>query len=167
MAPPKILLDEEEVKKTYLPPAPEFGWQLIGVLGAIFVVLGLLDILLAWYPLMFGNPEWEFGTVASTLDNLPVTVLGFGLLLGAAVARGRRSAVRGWSILFIVLAVVILAIGVLYLLDVPVAFRTVQQPLLRTGLKKAVAKAVGQMVLYPAGFLVMGVKGLRHSKVTR
>ncbi len=167
MTAPRILVDEEKIKRTYLPPAPDFGWQLIGVLGAVFVVLGLLDIALAWYPIHFGNPDWEFGTVASTLDSLPVTVMGFGLLLGAAVARGWRAGVRAWSIVFLVLAALILAIGVVYLLNVPVGFRTINDPVIRSGFKKAVAKAVGQMVLYPIGFAIMALKGLKFSKGTR
>lgn len=168
MAPPRILVREDEQgKRSYLTPAPDFGWQLISILGGTYALLGLLDIALTWYPFAFGNPDWEFGTVASTLDGLPVPTLGVALLLGAAVARGSKRAVRIWSTVLIVMAVTVLAIGVVYLLNVPLAFKTVQEPMIRTGLKKAVSKAVGQMLLYPVAFGIMAVMGLKHSRVTR
>jgi hypothetical protein len=167
MAAPRVLLDEAEVRTVHLPASPDFGWRLFGILGGAFVLVGLLDIALAWYPFHFGNPEWEFGTVSSTLDSLPVTVFGFGLLLGGAVARGWRNRVRIWAILLIVLAVLIIAMAVMYALDVPVAFRAVHEPLLRTGLKKAVTKAVGEAIIYPVALIVMGVKALKFTKLTR
>lgn len=168
MASPRILVrEDDQPKNVQLAPAPDFGWRLIGVLGLVFLAVGFLDIALAWYPFNYGNPEWEFATVSSTLDSFPVPTLGLALLLGAAVATGMRRGVRVWSVVLIVVAVLVLMAGVIYLLNLPLAFQSVQEPVLRTGLKKAVTKTIGQLVLYPAAFVTMAIMGLRHAGTKR
>ena len=88
LAAPQILVPEEEiaVARRRLPPAPDYGWYLMGWLGLVFVIVGGSTLVMSWYPPLIGNPQWEFGTVSSTYDNLPITALGLGLLLGAGVA---------------------------------------------------------------------------------
>ena len=46
-------------------------------------VAGLGDFVIAWIPLRLGSPEWEFGTVASTLAGLPLATMGLAGLLGS------------------------------------------------------------------------------------
>ena len=168
MASPRVLVREDERSgRSYLPPAPDFGWQVIGWLGVTFLLVGGLDIALAWYPFNLGNAEWEFGTISQTFDGLPVVTMGLALCLGAAIARGWRQGVRLFGILFLVAAVLIIAALVIYGLNLPLAFKSVQNPLLRTGLKKAVTKAIGQGVFYPAAFIIMGLKALRHASRSR
>ncbi len=53
---------------------------LVMVVGGAFTVVGLVDLGLLWYPVRFGNAPWEFGTLSSTFDNLPMTALGVALL---------------------------------------------------------------------------------------
>ena len=168
MASPRVLVREDaRGGRSYLPPAPDFGWQLLGWLGATFLIVGMLDIALAWYPFNLGNSEWEFGTISSTFDSLPVVTLGLALLLGSSVARGWKAGVRIFAGLLILAALMILAALVIYGLNLPLAFKSVQDPLLRTGLKKAVTKAIGQGVFYPAAFLIIALKALRHANRSR
>lgn len=169
MATPRVLVREDESgrRRSWLPPAPDFGWQLLGMLGVVFFLSGLLDLGMAGYPFMFGNPDWEFGTIASMLNALPVPMLGLTLLLASAVARGWALGIKLWSIVAIVAAVVILALIVIWALNLPLAFRTVQDPLPRLGLKKSVAKTLAQAVLYPAAFMWLGFKGWRLSRAQR
>ena len=169
MASPRVLVREDGhgTRTSFLPPAPDFGWQLLGWLGWTFLIVGTLDVALAWYPFNLGNPDWEFGTISSTLDSLPVPTLGLGLLLGSSVARGWKTGTRVFAVLLIVAALLILAAGVIYLLNIPLAFKTVQEPLLRTGLKKAVTKSIGQGVLYPLAFVITAVQGWRHANRSR
>src|SRR5574338_443220 len=68
-------------------------------------------------------------------------LLGLALLLGAAVARGWILGTRVWAIVGIVMAVLILAAAVIWALNLPLAFRSVQEPAARLGLKKSVAKS--------------------------
>ena len=169
MESPRILVREEEAgaRKSYLPPSPDFGWSLLGLAGITFFVVGLLDLGLTGYPFQFGNPDWEFGTVGSVLNALPVPMLGLALLIGSAAARGWRLGLRLWSIVAVLAAVAILAALVLYALNLPLAFKTVQEPLLRTGLKKSVLKTLVQALIYPTVFLILSYKAWRHSGAVR
>lgn len=169
MASPRVLVreDTEGRKRSWRPPAPDFGWKLLGWVGGVLLIVGLLDLGLAFYPPMIGNPNWEFGTVSAQLNSLPVPMLGLALLLGAAVARGWILGTRVWAIVAIVMAVLIVAAAVLWALNLPLAFRSVQEPAARLGLKKSVAKSVAQSILYPVAFLWIGWQGLRHSRTQR
>ncbi len=169
MASPRVLVreDTEGRKRSWRPPAPDFGWKLLGWVGGVLLIVGLIDLGLAMYPPMFGNPNWEFGTVSAQLNSLPVPMLGLALLLGAAVARGWILGTRVWAIVGIVMAVLILAAAVIWALNLPLAFRSVQEPAARLGLKKSVAKSVAQAILYPVAFLWIGWQGLRHARVQR
>jgi hypothetical protein len=144
--------------------APDVGWSLLSWVGATFLTIGLFDLALGWYPARFGNPEWEFGTIARTLDNLPITVLGLALALAGAVARGGTWAIRGMAAAALVLAALLLTALAVYALDVPLAFRVVTDPLARMGLKRAVAKSLLQGTLYPTVLAAIGITGIRLTR---
>jgi hypothetical protein len=169
MASPRVLVreDKEGRKRSWRPPAPDFGWKLLGFVGGVLLISGLLDISIAVYPTMFGNPDWEFGTIGSALNGLTVPMLGLALLLGAAVARGWGPGMRVWAIIAMVLAVMILVAAAIWALNLPLAFRTVQEPAARLGLKRSVAKTVAQAILYPVAFLWIGWQGFRHTRAPR
>ena len=124
------------------------AWGVVGAIGLTLLIVGLVDLFLAWWPLRFGSPEWEFGTISATLNNLPVPAMGLALVLAHAVAHERRSqlaAVGVWS------AAVVLFLGVcavFYALDVPLALRAVQDPVMRRGLKAGVIKGVASLLMY-------------------
>ena len=142
-------------------PLPDLGWTLLGWVGLVFLTIGLLDLALGWFPTHFGNPEWEFGTVGRTFDSLPITVLGLALVLGAAVARGTAWAVRATALVALLLATILLVGLLVYALDLPLAFRTVTNPAARTGLKRAVLKALVQGTLYPTVLAAVAIRGIR------
>lgn len=162
MSAPKVLV-QEAAAKPRLAPAPDFGWYLIGWIGLVFAVVGGMDLLLTWYPLNLGNTEWEFGTVTAALDGLPAFTLGIALLMGSGAARGDRLLMRVMAIVFALLALLILAAAVLYVTDLPIALKAVTQPVIRTGLKKAITKTVGQAVVYPLAYLWIARMAWRHS----
>lgn len=169
MASPRVLVREDGQggKARFIPPAPDFGWQLLGWLGWVFLIVGGIDIALTWYPFNLGNPDWEFGTISSTLDSLPVTTMGLAILLASSVARGWKLGIRIFSILLLVAALLVVAAIVIYLLNLPLAFKSVTEPILRTGLKKAVTKTISQGVFYPTAFVIMGMQGWRHANRSR
>jgi hypothetical protein len=145
-------------------PAAPAGLSLIaGALGLTFAFVGLGDLALAWFPVAFGSPEWEFGTATTTLNGLPVPAMGLALLLGAALAADRPRHARTVATLLLILAVAILAIGVLWATTLPMAFRPVTNEVVRLGLQKAVAKTAIQLLAYPPLFVVLGVAGWRRS----
>ena len=146
-----------------IPPSTPLAWEVVGWMGLAFLVIGAVDLLLGWIPTRFGSPEWEFGTVTRTLDNLPIVAMGMVLLLSSVAARGVAWATRAAALAAVVLGVLVLVAMVLYALDVPLAFGVVNDPLARSGLKRAVLKAAVQGTLYPAVLLTVGIKGIRHT----
>ena len=137
-------------------------------MGLVFACVGLLDLALAWYPVQFGNPQWEFGTVSRTYDTLPITALGLTLVLGSGVARGARWWVRIVGTVLLVMGLVVAAGLVLYALNIPLALTSVAgDSLASLGIKRAIAKALGQGVLYAVVFVVLGISALRHSVAGR
>jgi hypothetical protein len=139
-------------------------WVLLGGVGAAFVVLGLMDQALVWYPWAFGSPEWEYGSVTAALNGLPVTVLGGMLLLASGVARRQRVLTRGVAILFVVLALIVLTAAVLYATTVPIALGKVTNGVVRTGLFKSTAKTLAQCAVYPLLFLWLAFKGWKAAR---
>jgi hypothetical protein len=162
---PKILVKDDQKARSILPPSPESGWALLGGIGLLFVLVAGVDLALAWYPVNFGNAEWEFGTVSTTLENLPLLALGLALAFGAAVARGIRTSIRAYAIIFVLLALVLIGADLLYLKNIGVAQKSVTDPVLRSGLDRAIFKSVAQAIVYPIAFLWIGIKGFRISSV--
>ena len=150
MTAPRVLVREDANRvRGGSEPAPELGWYLLGGLGLAFAVVGGLDILLAWFPTNFGNSEWKFGTVTTTLASFPLFSMGLILLTVSGVGRGRR-----WLIgtMVGILALVVLLIvwwAVLYLPEVSSGLASVTDPATKMGLRRAVMKTRTQLVIYP------------------
>jgi hypothetical protein len=158
---PSILINDP-------PPGPkkpaqdfELGWSLLLALGWLFVVIGLLNLVLIWLPLQMGNPEYEFGSVANSLDSLPLPTMGLVWALAASRAQGRSRGAMLATILLCGLATLALAAGVLYWLNVPIALKAVQEPLIRLGIKKSIFKVTTQAVLYPLAMVALALMGMR------
>jgi len=164
MTAPKIILGEEEKpRRKPMPQAPDFGWFLLGAVGIAFSVVGLLDLALVWYPPDFGNPEFEFGSVTSAFNNMPIVALGLTMWVGSAAARGQRVSVRIAGTLIMLVALLIVVGGVLYLTDVPLALQSNVEPLVMTGIKKSILKTLVQAVVYPLVLSYVAVRSWRHT----
>ena len=137
-------------------------WSLLGLVGISLVLVDLLDLALTWYPLNFGNPEWEFGSVTSTFNGIPVLAMGMALVLGMGITSRRRWLVRAVAVAFALSALAVLLMGALWATTIPIALQSIpaDNPVL-TGLKKAVVKTAGQAILYPPVFLVVAVRSWR------
>jgi hypothetical protein len=140
------------------------AWDLLGTMGLAFVLIGLLDIGLAWFPAAFGSPEWEFGTIASTLNGLTVPALGLMLLLAGGMAQGRSWQMRAASVVFFALALALIGLAIVFITVVPVALSEVTNDLARSGILKAIAKSVALFVIYPVLFGWAGFQGLRRAR---
>ena len=164
---PRVLIEpaRKGSARSPLAPAPDFGWLLLGWMGLAFALIGGWDVLLTWVPMHFGNPEWEFGTITSSLDGLPVLTMGLVLVLGAGAARGTRWLVRTMAVLLVALAVAILVAAALYATSVPIALKSVMDPVVKTGLKKAIAKTTTQAVVYPVAFAWIALQAWRRSSL--
>lgn len=163
MTGPKILVGREGQAPRVIGPSPEVGWRLLGGAGFAFAVVAAADLALAWYPTGFGSAEWEFGTVTAVLGNLPLLIMGLGLLFAAAVGQGKAVLLKAISGVWLVLALLVLAMLVLYARRVPEALEVVTDPVLREGIKEGMAKVAVQGVLYPLAFTWMGFKGWKYA----
>jgi hypothetical protein len=142
---------EGERQKLEREPNPERGWWVVAVAGLVLGAIGWLDVLLLWIPPHFGRGEWEFGTVSATFDALPLATVGLALALAGAVALGwsLRIQVAGWFAA--VVSVLLLAALVLFLLDVPLAWKgvgAVNRPPLMRAMGKTFVLAIGYIAMY-------------------
>jgi hypothetical protein len=99
--------------------------------------------------------------VAASLDGLPVTMMGLTLALAGSRARGKNGAALLAIVLLCVVAALVVAGGVLYWLNVPLALQQVTEPVIRTGIKKSMAKVTVQALVYPAAMIALAIMGSR------
>jgi len=164
-----VLVDQtDEGKSLQGPPplseAPDEGWKWIGWFGLLLAAVGLGDFFLTWFPLHFGAPEWEFGTVASSFSGLPLVTMGFAALLGSGVARGKVWLVWVMSAALLVFALLILALYLVFMLDVPIALRAVQG-LAALGIKKAIVKTSLLGLGFSAGYFAAAIAAWRYLRL--
>ena len=142
---------------------PDQAWSLLGYIGIAFILVGALDVGLAWFPFVLGSAEWEFGTIGATLNGLPLPGLGLMLVLASGVALGLPVRIRVVAAICAVLVVALLGLGFLYVTVIPVALSEVTNPVVRAGLMKSIVKALALLVIYPALFGWVGFRGLKSS----
>ena len=137
-------LQREAVVNTRTTANLSDALRLLSWVGAAFVILGFMDIALAWYPVQFGNPDWEFGTIGGTMSALALPHLGLYLMLASAIARGQKSTTRAMGVVMIVLLLSIVGLGVVFLTVVPLALKSLAAaaPLVVQSAKRAILKAL-------------------------
>lgn len=145
---------------------PEMGWKILVVVGSMFVLIGFGDIALTWYPLQFGVPEYEFGASITSLNAMPAPTIGLGLLAAAAIGLQHLGLLRVSMAIGALVLLAVLGWGVLFGLTLPMAFQAVDEPMIRTGLKKQAVKALGQALVYAIGYLMLVRLMLKARKAT-
>lgn len=168
MTAPRVLVREAAAKarSKASEPTPDLGWLMLGGLGLVFVAVAGADILLAWYPPALSDPEWRFGTVTTTFNSFPLLAMGLAFLMGSGIGRGVRWLTRTMTVVMLVMLVLVLVCAVLYLPTISVGLSTVTDPVETLGLKRAIFKTSGQLVMYALVFAWIGWLGFRHTKAT-
>lgn len=156
----KILLDQAKRLPT-IGESPERAWRAVARFGLLLALIALSDIVLAFYPLRFGRPEWEFATVAASFAGLPLVTLGMAAVLGSALARGLRRSVLWTAVALLVLGVLVLGLLLLFLTDVPVALRSVQGEV-RVGVMKAILRTAILGLGFGGTYVVTGAAALLY-----
>lgn len=139
---------------------------MLGWFGLVFLVIGVADIALVWYPLRPGNPSWEFGAVDLSFSSLPILTIGVGAMLASALGAGdlRRAAVFGVMSLLLGL---LCALGYLvFLSDVPLALRNSPAEVL-VGVKKAIFRNTLFGVTFATAYITVGIATLRHTRAVK
>jgi hypothetical protein len=142
------------------------AWHWLGWFSLVLALAGFGDWLLAWFPMRFGTPEWEFGTIVSTFSGLPLITMGFAGLLASAVARSIRWQVIAVAVAVLLFGIWLLAAFVVFLLDIPVALQAVQG-VARLGILKAIAKTCMLAALFSTVYFVASISALRYSRRMR
>jgi len=150
-----------------LNPAARLAWQTVVLVGFLLAAVGLLDLVQLWVPPQFGIPEWEYGTASSFFDQFPVVGLGLALTMGGLLALGWRRTVRGIGVACLLIAVFMWLVAALYLTVVPFAFKAVRDPVVLTGIKKGLAKALAQSLIYPFAMLWLAGIGWWGTRMAR
>jgi hypothetical protein len=140
------------------------AWDLLGLLGFALFVVGGTDFLLSWFPARFGNPEWEFGTITAALNSMPAPLMGLTLLLVAVLESESVVWARILSVLMLAWAVALVGLAVIYGLTIPLAAKGFDVPNIGIGLKRAIAKSLVQLVVYPVSMAWMGIRGLKLAR---
>lgn len=103
-----VIVGGAKAKETTARVYPGTGWLAAQVLGAALSAAGLFDLLLAFYPPGFGNPQWLFGVLSAAIGGLAVLALGSVGGLLAAMVRGSRKGVFLFSAMNGVIALLLL-----------------------------------------------------------
>lgn len=161
----RVLIDADDASGRPRSKAPlNPPWVLVGGLGAALVLVGGLDLALLFYPVRFGNVEWEFASISAGLNGLPVLAMGLVLVVAAALVHGNRFLIRGGAVALAVLGVAILGLLVVYALTVPIALQSTSDPVALLTIKKSIAKTVVQGIVYPTMFVTIAVFAWRDKR---
>lgn len=145
---------------------PELGWELLNCVGWVFIAVGLVDLALIVRPFAIGNPDFLFGSVTAAMNGLPVLATGLVFVTAYAAASQLLQRLSVLGGVLVLLAALILAAGYLYYHVAPIVLDSADGTML-TAIKKAVVKTAVQLVVYPVGFIVIGVKAIRYRAALR
>ena len=162
MSAPRVVIQAD--RKALNPitiTAPLTAWRWLGWLGLVLAIVGGVDIALRWYPLAFRSTEWEFGTISVTFASLPLFSIGLIGLLASFLARGVRPGVVAMSVVFVLLALFVAAMFVVFLLDVPLAIQMVKG-VVGLELKKTIARTLVMGVAFDVMYVAAAVVSFRY-----
>ena len=89
----------------------------------------MIDIGLFFVGHRFGDNEWEFATIIQVIDALPVSMMAVLLLAIGARISGKQTFARVIAVLCALAALLMVAMLLLFALDVPVANQALQRAL--------------------------------------
>jgi hypothetical protein len=119
--------------------------------GLVITFVSVVDLGLAWIPIRIGSGEWEFGTVSTTFNAMPLTAMGLVFLAMGALLAQSTFVLRIMSGVFLLVVLFLLGASVLYVLNVPVALGAVP-PEASSLLKRAILRTSAFAGLYTVLF---------------
>jgi hypothetical protein len=135
-----------------------YEWGVMASLGGAFAVVSLVDVGLTFVPLGFGSAEWEFATATAVMNNLPLALVGIGLLVVAGMGRGWQMLVSLAGLLAGVLTILVLLLAVLFVKNVGAASASVVEPLPKQGMTESIIRTAVQLVAYLAALVWLIVR---------
>jgi hypothetical protein len=158
----RLIKPDESPRRSPAGPVPaQFAWVVLGRFGIVALVVGFFDIALAWYPFGAGNPAWEFGIINLTIWSLPFPTTGLVALLASGTALNSRRRVFTTAGLMLILAIVVIALIVLYVMVIPIALKGTPAGA-ELAVKKSLVKTVVLGSTFATFYLVLAVTALRR-----
>lgn len=146
-----------------LEPNPEVAAKAAFWAGWALAVPGWLDVLMLYANPQFANIEWEFGTVTSTFDAMPLGSIALMMIALGAVGSGRSKALKFMSVVFGLLSLSLILLLVVFALDLPVIIPAIR-PDMATSVKQSLIKTALSATAYVALYLAMTVYCWKRSK---
>ncbi|HEX6309644.1 MAG TPA: hypothetical protein VFZ69_15825 [Longimicrobiales bacterium] len=163
MAASKVLIGQE---RTATRDTTHAAWRALAWFGLVLTFVGLVDVILVFYPARMGDPSWEFGVFDAAVSSIPLLVVGVAALLGGALARSRTGQVRAIAALAVVLALGILGGYIVYLTNVPLALRLAPEEV-KPGIYKSIVRTTVMSAAFGIGFMVAAVAAVRSTRSSR
>lgn len=128
------------------------------LLGAAFLIVGLVDLGLLWIPVRMDSVAWEFATIGRTLDGLPMPALGIVLVAYGASRHPRLGlrSLRGFAGAFAFLALVLAVLAGLFATLAPAVLSQTPIEALE-GVRRGVIRHAVQALVYPLAFLSLAL----------
>ena len=155
-----VLVQERRRPAGVRPASADTAWKWVGWFGLVLALAGLTDLVLLWVPMRLGLPEWEFATAVSTTSALPLVSIGAAGILAFAASHGIRWLLWVVGVLMAVAAVVVAAVLLLFLTDVPLAWNA-SAGAARVGIVKASVKTGALALLFGSVYAVAAVWSIR------
>jgi hypothetical protein len=181
---PRIVVAQDTPKRSgsyFVPPASAATLApLLIVVGIALAIAGWLDVVLFYWPPQFGDKGWEFGTVAQTMDALPLPTVGLALLaIGLRGSEAKRIWTRPFALGLVCVALGCAGLLALFCFDIQTAYRALgraartamQQgsapnPYLTSDVKRGIAKTVVLGVTYTLTYVSLGWQMWRGPRST-
>lgn len=157
MGGPQVIVGRDRPRDEPARIDPLLGWGAVRTLSVLFILAGLVDIAIAFYPPRFSDKGWLFGVLGGVIGGLPVLSLGLSGALVAAISLKSPRATTVLGFANALLALLILVGFVLYLGSVPEVRRSAVVDLLPTITRntvRTVAAGTLYFVLHATAFWV-------------
>ena len=123
--------------------------------AALLILVPLVDLTLRVFPPQFGTLQWRFATVGLLFGNLGTVLLGMGLMGLVAALVGHRTPLRVLGFVALTIAVVLLAVLVLFALDAVqirrLAAANFRRPVLLSSIGALITGSLGILALAGMG----------------
>lgn len=144
------------------PDLKRIGPALYGAAG-LMVLVPLFDLATNVWPARLGDPGWRYGALGLLASFMLTPLLGTGIAAGVAALLGHGRMIRAVGWLNAVGGGLLLVASGLFLLDA-VQIRSGVGPDAIRSFDIGVVKAVVKFLVLGAGFLWLGVAGLRRGR---
>jgi hypothetical protein len=169
MSATKILVENQlNARSTAPAPSPSTSgpeWRIVFSAALALSVIGGSDVALLWYPLKFGNIDWEFATITAFFDGLPLATIGLSGMVAGATALRRRGVSRALAVFSVLMVMLLLALVGVYVLAVLSGVKTLN-PAYEVMFVRAVLKTSVLAVTYLTLYTWLGWMSGRVNRIS-